>query len=122
MELKSERQRALDSRTLLGHARNGLGYGMSVYCVYRVFASLRALAFGEDFSSDPVSRFGGGGWGRVKGVAGRPGPRPGSRVSPARWPARARAHARRLLSSLHAPSPLSAARCASRCAGWRMGA
>jgi len=56
MELKSERQRALDSRTLLGHARNALGYAMSVYCVYRVVASFKALLFGEDFSGDPVSR------------------------------------------------------------------
>jgi hypothetical protein len=58
MELKSERQRALDSRTLLGHGRNALGYAMSAYCVFRVIMSLKALAVGEDFSSDPVSRCG----------------------------------------------------------------
>ncbi|KAI8468996.1 MAG: Abscisic acid G-protein coupled receptor-domain-containing protein [Monoraphidium minutum] len=57
MELKSERQRALDSRTPLGHARNALGYATSAYCVYRVLGALKALAFGEDLSSDPVSRF-----------------------------------------------------------------
>jgi hypothetical protein len=57
MELKSERQRALDSRTLAGHARNATGYCMSVYCVYRVVASFKALVVGEDFSSDPVSRW-----------------------------------------------------------------
>lgn len=57
MELKGERQRALDSRTLAGHARNALGYCMSAYCLYRVAASLKGLAFGEeDFKSDPVSR------------------------------------------------------------------
>ncbi|GBG00031.1 hypothetical protein Rsub_12761 [Raphidocelis subcapitata] len=55
MELKSERQRALDSRTPLGHARNGLGYAMSAYCLYRLAASLKALALGEDLSSDPIS-------------------------------------------------------------------
>ena len=56
MDLKAERQRALDSRTLLGHARNGLGYAMSAYCVLRVATSFKALVFGEDFSTDPVSR------------------------------------------------------------------
>lgn len=75
MELKAARQRALDSRTCLGHARNGLGYAMSAYCVYKLFASAKALVFGEDFSSDPVSRWGCGGvggWGgrgRGRGVA-----------------------------------------------------
>ncbi|KXZ55776.1 hypothetical protein GPECTOR_2g1326 [Gonium pectorale] len=34
VELRSERARALESRTLAGHLRNGLGYAMSAYCVY----------------------------------------------------------------------------------------
>ena len=58
MELKGERQRALDSRTPLGHLRNGLGYAMSAYCLYRLVASFKALLLGEDLSSDPVSRCG----------------------------------------------------------------
>lgn len=56
LQLKKERKRALMSRTLLGHARNFLGYLMSAYCVYRMYASLKSLVFGDDFSSDPVSR------------------------------------------------------------------
>lgn len=56
LQLKKERKRAMMSRTLLGHARNFLGYLMSAYCVYRMYASLKSLIFGDDFSSDPVSR------------------------------------------------------------------
>jgi hypothetical protein len=56
LELKAHHAKALDSRTLLGHLRNGLGYAMSGYCIYRVLTSAKALLFGEDFSSDPVSR------------------------------------------------------------------
>ncbi|WIA14392.1 hypothetical protein OEZ85_002920 [Tetradesmus obliquus] len=56
LELKAHHAKALDSRSLLGHLRNGLGYAMSGYCVYRVLTSAKALLFGEDFSSDPVSR------------------------------------------------------------------
>jgi hypothetical protein len=57
LELKAHHAKALDSRTLLGHLRNGLGYAMSGYCIYRVLTSAKALLFGEDFSSDPVSRW-----------------------------------------------------------------
>ncbi|KAF6253916.1 Abscisic acid G-protein coupled receptor-domain-containing protein [Scenedesmus sp. NREL 46B-D3] len=56
LELKAHHAKALGSRTLLGHLRNGLGYAMSGYCCYRVLTSAKALLFGEDFSSDPVSR------------------------------------------------------------------
>lgn len=56
MDLKSERQKALDSRTVMGHLKNGLGYAMSGYCVYRMMTAFKALFLGEDFSSDPVSR------------------------------------------------------------------
>lgn len=56
LELKAHHAKALDSRTVLGHMRNGLGYAMSGYCLYRVMTSAKALLFGEDFSSDPVSR------------------------------------------------------------------
>jgi hypothetical protein len=35
VELRVERARALDSRTLAGHTRNALGYAMSAYCVYK---------------------------------------------------------------------------------------
>ena len=34
-ELRAERARALESRTLAGHAKNALGYAMSAYCVYK---------------------------------------------------------------------------------------
>ncbi|GAB4817352.1 hypothetical protein N2152v2_004398 [Parachlorella kessleri] len=56
LELKRERERALVARTLLGHMQNMLGYILSVYCIYRMFASVKNLLFGEDLSSDPVSR------------------------------------------------------------------
>jgi hypothetical protein len=56
LELKAHHAKAAESRTLLGHLRNALGYAMSGYCVYRVLASFKALLVGEDFSSDPVSR------------------------------------------------------------------
>eukprot|EP00887_Chlorella_sp_A99_P004233 scaffold15.g4233.t1 len=56
LELKREREKALAARTLLGHCQNALGYVLCLYCVYRMFASLRALVFGEDYSSDPVSK------------------------------------------------------------------
>lgn len=35
MELRRERRRALESRTLAGHAKNLLGYCFSAYCLYR---------------------------------------------------------------------------------------
>ena len=35
MELRSERARAIEGRTLMGHAKNAMGYAMSVYCLYR---------------------------------------------------------------------------------------
>lgn len=56
LELKAHHAKAAESRTLIGHLRNALGYAMSGYCVYRVLASFKALLVGEDFSSDPVSR------------------------------------------------------------------
>lgn len=56
LELKRERERALAARTLYGHVQNFLGYVLSLYCVYRMFASTKALVVGEDISSDPVSR------------------------------------------------------------------
>jgi hypothetical protein len=56
LDLKAHRAKALESRTLLGHFKNALGYTMSGYCVYRMIASVKALLVGEDFSSDPVSR------------------------------------------------------------------
>ncbi|GIL86083.1 hypothetical protein Vretimale_13894 [Volvox reticuliferus] len=53
-ELRSERARALESRTLAGHCKNALGYAMSAYCVYKMYTSLKALIFGEDLISDTV--------------------------------------------------------------------
>lgn len=35
LELRSERDRALAARTLLGHLRNLLGYLLSFYCLFR---------------------------------------------------------------------------------------
>ena len=35
LELRRERERALASRTLAGHARNALGYALSLYCLIR---------------------------------------------------------------------------------------
>ncbi|KAF8063751.1 GTG2 [Scenedesmus sp. PABB004] len=57
LELKAHHARAVASRSLSGHLRNALGYATSAYCLYRVAASAKALAVGEDFSSDPVSRW-----------------------------------------------------------------
>ena len=57
LDLKAHHAKAAESRTLIGHFRNALGYAMSGYCVYRVLASFKALLVGEDFSSDPVSRW-----------------------------------------------------------------
>ena len=56
-ELKRERQRALMSRTCLGHARNALGYFLSGYCIYRMLTAAKSLLFGEDFTSDPVTKW-----------------------------------------------------------------
>ncbi|KAH7624070.1 putative GPCR-type G protein 1 [Nannochloris sp. 'desiccata'] len=56
VDLKRERQRALVARTIYGHLQNFLGYILSLYCLYRMFASTKALVLGEDTSSDPVSR------------------------------------------------------------------
>ncbi|KAG2434194.1 hypothetical protein HXX76_007920 [Chlamydomonas incerta] len=53
-ELKTERARALESRTLAGHIKNALGYAMSVYCIYKMYTSFKALIFGEDLVSDTV--------------------------------------------------------------------
>lgn len=57
MELKKDRQRALISRTLMGHVHNFLGYLMSAYCMYRMYAAIKYLIVSEDFSTDPVSKF-----------------------------------------------------------------
>ena len=35
VELRTERARAVESRTVMGHLKNAMGYGMSLYCVYR---------------------------------------------------------------------------------------
>ena len=42
-ELRTERARALESRTLMGFLKNAMGYGMSVYCVYRCGVSRGVL-------------------------------------------------------------------------------
>lgn len=55
-DLKNQRRKALLSRTMRGHAENALGYMLSIYCVFRIGTSSMALLFGEDMSSDPVSR------------------------------------------------------------------
>ena len=57
VELKQERSRAMESRTLLGHLKNLVGYAMSAYCVYRMYFSLKSLIWGEDLASDPVGTF-----------------------------------------------------------------
>ncbi|GAX79959.1 hypothetical protein CEUSTIGMA_g7398.t1 [Chlamydomonas eustigma] len=56
-DLKAERNRAIESRTLMGHLKNMLGYGMSLYCVFRMYSSLKSLIWGEDLASDPVGFF-----------------------------------------------------------------
>ncbi|KAK9815635.1 hypothetical protein WJX72_007232 [[Myrmecia] bisecta] len=56
LELRRERERAIQSHTLWGHCKNLLGYCLSAYCLYKMYTSLRSLIFGEDFTSDPVSR------------------------------------------------------------------
>ena len=55
-DLKNQRRKALLSRTMRGHAENALGYVLSMYCVFRIGTSSMALLFGEDTSSDPVSK------------------------------------------------------------------
>lgn len=54
---RNARARALESRTLLGHCKNALGYCLSGYCVYKMATAAKALVMGEDFSSDSVGRF-----------------------------------------------------------------
>jgi hypothetical protein len=44
------------SATLLGRAFNVLGYALAAYCVFKMFSCLKSVLFGEDFTSDPVSR------------------------------------------------------------------
>lgn len=34
-ELRRERERALEARTLSGHAKNALGYCLSAFCVFK---------------------------------------------------------------------------------------
>lgn len=34
-EMRKEKDRALESRTILGHFKNSLGYGLSGYCIVR---------------------------------------------------------------------------------------
>lgn len=55
LELKKERKRAILSRTCMGQLRNIIGYLLSAYCIYRMYASTKSLVFGEDFSSEPVT-------------------------------------------------------------------
>lgn len=56
-DLKRERARALLSRSCLGHVRNAAGYFLSGYAVYRMLAAIKSLLFGEDFTSDPVTKW-----------------------------------------------------------------
>lgn len=56
-DLKRERKRALLSQSCLGHVHNAVGYGLSGYGIYRMLAASKSLLFGEDFSSDPISRW-----------------------------------------------------------------
>lgn len=42
IELRRERDRALASRTLSGHAKNFLGYCLSFYCLFRYATSAPA--------------------------------------------------------------------------------
>ncbi|GFH23533.1 uncharacterized protein HaLaN_21156, partial [Haematococcus lacustris] len=55
-ELRVERVRAIESRTVWGHCKNLAGYAMSAYCVYKMFTSVKALIWGEDLVTDPVGR------------------------------------------------------------------
>ncbi|KAI8109796.1 hypothetical protein M9434_001075 [Picochlorum sp. BPE23] len=56
VDLRKQRYKAQISRTMRGHVQNLLGYILSIYCIYRMFASSKALVVGEDTSSDPVSK------------------------------------------------------------------
>lgn len=56
VELRREWERALVARTPYGHLQNFLGYILSIYCIFRMFASSKALLVGEDTSQDPVSK------------------------------------------------------------------
>ena len=44
LELRKERDRALESRTLLGHAKNLMGYLLSAYCLYKCAAQFDATS------------------------------------------------------------------------------
>ncbi|KDD74446.1 hypothetical protein H632_c1307p1, partial [Helicosporidium sp. ATCC 50920] len=55
-ELRRQKERARRARSVAGHLENMLGYLLSLYCVYRMGASLRSLLFGDNPGSDPVSK------------------------------------------------------------------
>ena len=44
-ELRQEKDRALQRKTLRGHLKNSLGYALSFYCLVRYLASLPCAAF-----------------------------------------------------------------------------
>ncbi|KAK9807389.1 hypothetical protein WJX73_010862 [Symbiochloris irregularis] len=56
LDLRAKRARALETHTLLGNCKNLLGYLLSIYCLYKMFTSLRGLIFGEDLTTDPASK------------------------------------------------------------------
>ena len=43
LDLRRDRERALASRTAAGHARNALGYALSLYCLLRCVRETLAL-------------------------------------------------------------------------------
>ena len=41
---------------MLGRLLNVLGYALAAYCVFKMFACLKSVLFGEDFTTDPATR------------------------------------------------------------------
>eukprot|EP00873_Tetraselmis_striata_P001407 jgi/Tetstr1/421671/TSEL_012610.t1 len=57
VELNRDLERAVQSRTAVGHLKNLVGYVTSGYCVFKILQSIKNLVFGDDFTSDPASKF-----------------------------------------------------------------